>query len=297
MTATRDRLLPLRSRVVVAILALCGVSVTLIGIDGVGAGHIIGFGAGASARAETCLFTPRGCDSATIGDGAVTVGRSKKKPGAPSRPGASEIVRRIIVVPAPILGPGNLAFVCNILMPKPWYCPAEKTIDTPSRPGSRPVTLSDLVAFRPRSIALTTEPDGWGIVGLPVNLVGASASHIRAGQLFAEPARVQFIPVRYQWSFGDGTRITTISPGLSWSRLNQPPFSSTPTSHVYERAGTYAAVVSVVYRARYSIAGGGWHDVAGRLLRTDRAVVQLHNGGMPLLVGRACGHTSGVPGC
>lgn len=297
MTATRARLLPLRSRVVVAILALCGVSVTLIGIDGVGAGHIIGFGPGAAARAETCLLTPRGCDSATIGGGEVTVGRTKKKPGTPSRPGASEIVRRIIVVPAPILGPGNLDFVCNILTPKPWYCPAEKTIGTPSTPGSRPVTLSDLAAFRPRSISLATEPDGWGIVGLPVNLVGASATHIRTGQLFAEPARVQFIPIAYRWSFGDGGTSTTTSPGLSWSRLGRAPFSVTPTSHVYERAGTYTAAVSVVYRARYSIAGGDWHDVAGTLRRSDRAVVRLHDGGTPLLVGRACGQTSGAPGC
>lgn len=297
MTATRDRLLPLRSRVVVAILALCGVSATLIGLDGVGAGHFIGFGFGASARAETCLLSPQGCDSATIGGGAVTVGRSKKRPGVPSQPGSREIVRRIIVVPAPILGPGNLAFVCSILTPKPWYCPAEKTIDAPSRPGSRPVTLSDLAAFRPRSISLATEPDGWGIVGLPVNLVGASSTHIRVGQLFTEPARVQFIPIEYRWSFGDGGAITTTSPGLSWSRLGRAPFSATPTSHVYLKAGTYTAAVSVVYRARYAIAGGVWHDVAGRLRRTDRAVVYLHNGGTPLLVGRDCEQTSGAPGC
>jgi hypothetical protein len=273
------------------------VSATLIGVDGVGAGHIIGFGAGASARAETCLFTPRGCDSATIGDGAVTVGRKKKTGGSPSGPGSSDTVRRIIIVPAPILGPGNLAFVCSLLAPKPWYCPAEKTIVTPPTPGSRPVTLSDLAAFRPRAIVLSTEPDGWGIVGLPVNLVAASPTHVRNGEIFAQRARVQFIPVRYRWSFGDGIAVTTASPGVSWSRLGRPPFSTTPTSHVYEQAGDYTVAVTVVYRARYSIAGGVWRDVAGTLRRTDRAVVRLHDGGAPLLVGRACGQTSGAPGC
>jgi len=297
MTTTRGRLLPLRSRVVVSLLALCGATAGFVVADAVGAGHSVGWHDDDRAQAAVCLLNPQGCDSGSVGSGKVTIRRDKRTGGKPGTPGSRQPIGSIIVVPAPVLDPRNLNFVCSLIDPPPWYCPVQTIRVVPAVPGRGPLTLSDIASFIPRAPTLVSEPDGWGIRALPVNFVGGSTIHLRSGTLLSEPATVRFVPVRYLWEFGDGTSRSTTRPGRSWRSLGLPDFSSTATSHVYLSPGSYRARLTVTYRAEYSIANSSWRSIQGTLTRDARTSVAVSEGGEPLLVARDCVNAPATAGC
>ena len=137
------------------------------------------------------------------------------------------------------------------------------TPTAPEDPTIRP-TLADVARFAPASVAIVDEPDGVGIVGMPVNFVTAPVVHEQSGTLFSVPIAVRFTPVEVVYLHGDGTQRTATSGGATWAALGLPQFSATDTSHAYASRGTYTAQADVRYAAEYNL-GAGWLPIDGLL--------------------------------
>ena len=169
------------------------------------------------------------------------------------------------------------------------------TPTAPEDPTIRP-TLADVARFAPASVAIVDEPDGVGIVGMPVNFVTAPVVHEQSGTLFSVPIAVRFTPVAVVYVHGDGTQRTATSGGATWAALGLPQFSATDTSHAYALRGTYTAQARVHYAAEYNL-GAGWLPIDGLLgVPTAPIDIQILEA-RTALVDKTCVENPGGPGC
>jgi hypothetical protein len=160
----------------------------------------------------------------------------------------------------------------------------------------RPLTITDVAQFAPAPANTAGEPSRVGIAGMPTNFIAAASEHTRAGTLFDRPITVRFTPVRFGFTYGDGTTSTSGTGGQSWAALGQAQFTPTPTSHSYRDRGTYAAHVTVHYTAEVDI-GGGWFAVDGELSIAGPAREIRVYEAETALVARTCVEQPGAPGC
>ncbi|MHA6695758.1 PKD domain-containing protein [Homoserinimonas sp. A520] len=160
-----------------------------------------------------------------------------------------------------------------------------------------PVTLSDLVNFRPAPGVDHMEPNGWMIVGLDTNFYARSAVQVQDGLLLGEPASVRFTPVRYHWTYGDGTRASRSMPGTTWRAQGVDEFDPTPTSHVYTSSGTYYIDLTIDFAAEYRWAGSDWTTIAGTIPVPANRLVATAGGAKTVLVEHECTLNPTGPGC
>ena len=159
------------------------------------------------------------------------------------------------------------------------------------------VTIDDLASFRPAAPTAGGEPAGFGVVGLPTNLVAEASEQVIAGSLLGWDVRVRFVPAGFVFDNGDGTTTPSRSGGASWAALGQTQFSPTATSHVYRARGVYTASATVQYSASVDFGSGSWRPVAGfvtaRSAGYDIRVVEASTA----LVDRTCREDPRGPGC
>lgn len=163
--------------------------------------------------------------------------------------------------------------------------------------GPPEVTLADLASFRPAAPTLGGEPAGFGVVGLPTNLVATASEQRIPGTVLGWDVTVRFVPVAYVFDNGDGTTTRIGSGGASWASLGQGRFTPTPTSHVYGARGTYEVSVTVEYAASVDFGSGTWRPVPGTV-RAEAGgysvrVVEVRSA----LVDRTCLEDPAGPGC
>ena len=84
-------------------------------------------------------------------------------------------------------------------------------------------------------------------------------------------------PLRYRWSFGDGTTAETTSLGQRYP-------AESDIQHVYEQSslaagGAYSITVEVTFVAQYRVSGGAWQtlDPITRSFSNDYTVQQLQS--------------------
>ncbi|WP_434810117.1 hypothetical protein [Microbacterium sp. bgisy189] len=168
--------------------------------------------------------------------------------------------------------------------------PAEDTVETFS------VTITDLVSFAPRGVTTIVEPDGLGLIGMPVNFVAPADVHTATGQLFGFDIAARFTPVEFVFVYGDGTSQTTSASGQSWNALGQAQLTATDTSHAYAERGTYTAHTVIRYSAEVDL-GAGWIPVPGTLdiptADVDIQIFEAHTA----LVEHTCEEDPTGPGC
>ncbi|MEX1077646.1 MAG: hypothetical protein WED09_00870 [Homoserinimonas sp.] len=160
-----------------------------------------------------------------------------------------------------------------------------------------PVTLSDLVNFRPAPGVDNMEPDGWMIVGLDTNFYATAGVQVQNGVLLGEQAAVRFTPVRYHWTYGDGTGASRSMPGTTWRSQGVGEFDPTPTSHVYTASGTYYIDLTIDFAAEYRWAGGSWTTIAGTIPVPANRLVATAGGAKTVLVEHECTLNPTGPGC
>lgn len=157
-------------------------------------------------------------------------------------------------------------------------------------------TLTDVASFAPASLPLVDEPDGVGIVGMPMNFVVSPTVHEQAGELFDLPISVRFTPASVVFVHGDGTARTAATGGRTWAQLGLPQFSATETSHAYGARGTYSAQAIVRYSAEFNL-GNGWSPIDGLLeIPTAAMGIQVLEV-RTALVDQTCLENPGGPGC
>jgi len=168
--------------------------------------------------------------------------------------------------------------------------------DTPVAPGIPQPTLADVARFAPASVPLVDEPDGVGVVGMPMNFVVDARAHEATGTLFDLPVSVRFTPASVLFVHGDGTSRVADSGGASWAALGLAQFSATPTSHAYAARGTYTASAVIRYGAEVDF-GAGWRPVPGLLeipaTASDVQIFEVRTA----LVDKTCLENPGGPGC
>src|SRR5690554_5373440 len=160
-----------------------------------------------------------------------------------------------------------------------------------------PVTLSDLVNFRPAPGIDSMEPDGWMIVGLDTNFYATAPVQVQSGMLLDLPAQVRFTPVRYHWNYGDGATRSASTPGATWAAHGLREFDRTPTSHVYTASGTYYIDLTIDFAAEYRWAGGGWTTISGTIPVPANRLVASAGGAKTVLVEHECTLNPRGPGC
>lgn len=157
-------------------------------------------------------------------------------------------------------------------------------------------TLTDVASFAPTSLPLIDEPDGIGVVRMPVNFVVAPSAHEQTGSLFDLPVTVRFTPASVEFRHGDGTSRESAGGGHTWASLGLPQFSATTTSHAYAARGTYTASAVVRYAAAVDF-GSGWVAVPG-LLEVPTASMQIEIVDVrTALVEKTCNENPSGPGC
>jgi len=159
------------------------------------------------------------------------------------------------------------------------------------------LTLADLVSFRPAAPTLTGEPAGFGVVGMPTNVVAAASEQRIPGTVLGWDVTVRFVPAEFVFEYGDGSSATAATGGASWERLGQAQFSPTATSHVYRDRGTFPVAVTVRYAPSVDFGSGLWRPVPGFVSATsggyDVRVVEVRTA----LVDRTCQEDPTGPGC
>ncbi|WP_226532897.1 hypothetical protein [Microbacterium paraoxydans] len=159
-----------------------------------------------------------------------------------------------------------------------------------------PLTITDVAQFAPGPTTTAGEPDNVGVAGLPVNFVASASAQNRSGTLLGRPISVRFSPVRFVFTYGDGSTAATASGGHTWSALGQAPFTPTPTSHTYRARGTFLAHVTTHYTAEVDI-GGGWFPVAGELaVEGPTQRIRIYEADTAL-VARTCAERPDAAGC
>ena len=232
-----------------------------------------------------------GCPSvsAGIGDGAVEIEGNQTIPGTgggPSGGGAT----------------GGSApeepDVCE--MPFGDRCMAlgpERGTPTDPADATPAVTLADLASFRPAAGGNHMEPDGWVVAGLDANFYSTGGVQVVDGTLLGQPASVRFTPVRWTWSYGDGSTATRSTPGGTWQSQGIREFDPTPTSHVYRAYGTYYVDLVIGYAPDYRFAGRDWTRIPGVLDRAANQLVITAGDAKTVLVERECTRNPRGPGC
>lgn len=160
-----------------------------------------------------------------------------------------------------------------------------------------PIDLADLASFSPEAISLSSQPAGWGVVGLPVNFIASSSTHVVTGSLFGQATSVRFTPQIFEWNFGDGGKAATSTGGSRWEQLGVPDFSPTLTSHVYSQAGNIATSVTVRYGVEYRIGSGNWISVAGQVSRNASLTTVIVLSADTVLTSGECLNFSDAQGC
>lgn len=163
--------------------------------------------------------------------------------------------------------------------------------------GAPDVTLADLASFHPATPTLDGEPAGFGVVGMPTNLLAAASEQRIPGTVLDWDVTVRFVPVAYVFDHGDGTTTRTATGGAAWASLGQGQFTPTATSHIYRARGTYAVSVTVEYEASVDFGSGTWRPVPG-VVRAEATgygirVVEVRTA----LVERTCVEDPDGPGC
>ena len=90
---------------------------------------------------------------------------------------------------------------------------------------------------------------------------------------------------------------TTSTRGGTWKSLGITEFDPTPTSHVYQLAGTYYIDLTIGYRAEYSFNGSTYAPIMGTLWLPANRLVATVGSAKTVLVERDCVVNPTGPGC
>ncbi|MDF2918099.1 MAG: hypothetical protein K0S70_2316 [Microbacterium sp.] len=145
-------------------------------------------------------------------------------------------------------------------------------------------TITDVASFAPQPGALSSQPAGYGVAGLPLDFLIAASQHTATGTLFDLPVTVRFTPDEIVIAPGDGSTRTVAAT------------ARTPASHTYRSRGSYVATATVRYRAEVDF-GRGWRPVPGALeIPTAGYTVEVLEA-RGTLVDRVCTEPPSGPGC
>jgi len=131
--------------------------------------------------------------------------------------------------------------------------------------------IPDIAIEANPSIGLVALPSWFWVDGYDGTAISSSDS------LSGVEVDVEIQPLRYRWSFGDGTTAETTSLGQRYP-------DESDIQHVYEQSslaagGAYTVTIEVTFTAQYRVNGGTWEalDPITRSFSNDYPVQQLQS--------------------
>jgi hypothetical protein len=141
------------------------------------------------------------------------------------------------------------------------------------------------------------EPNGWSVLGVETNFFSRAVTQVQDGELLGQPASVRFTPVRYHWSYGDGTEVLLRTGGGTWASQGIHEFDKTGTSHRYRAVGTYDVEHTIEFAAEYRYAGGDWIPISGTIPTPANDLAVSVGAARTVLVARECTQNPRGSGC
>jgi hypothetical protein len=117
------------------------------------------------------------------------------------------------------------------------------------------IQVTDLANVTPSQAQLFMEPNGWAILGQPVNFWTTASTHSVGATVLGHEVTVTFTPVSITYDYGDGTSQTLETPGSSWADQGLPELSDTHTSHRYDSKDPVTVVATINYSATVTADG------------------------------------------
>jgi hypothetical protein len=137
------------------------------------------------------------------------------------------------------------------------------------------VAREELLRRLPRT-TFTLSPNVRGIVNLP-EIASADPAQLLTFQapIFGQAVVLRATGERYDWTFGDGTTLTTDTPGPPFeagTRCTSEADCTGYIHHTYRTPGRYPVQVTITWHGEFSVVGGAWQDIPQRLQLTSPAV-------------------------
>ncbi|MFD2674867.1 hypothetical protein [Gulosibacter bifidus] len=166
-----------------------------------------------------------------------------------------------------LVGKGSQRCVSRIPRTRPQ--PVNDAPAPPPLPST--IQVSALANIAPHTATLHMEPNGWAILGRPVNFWTDAKRHTQNATVLGHQVTITFTPDHTVYNYGDGTTQTAYEPGGSWAELGVPELTDTHTSHRYSEKTTHSATATIHYRATVNAAGRSI-PVAGTISTTTNAL-------------------------
>ncbi|MCG7303725.1 hypothetical protein MHJ63_00265 [Pseudoglutamicibacter albus] len=85
-------------------------------------------------------------------------------------------------------------------------------------------------------------------------------------EVLDENVTVELTPIKYRWKYGDGEARTSKTAGKMLPTRADVWEKETPTSHMYQKRGTFRVEATVTYTGKYSLDNGEtWDTIPGTL--------------------------------
>src|SRR6266508_4106350 len=165
-------------------------------------------------------------------------------------------------------GPGNPHCAVQPVVTKPFEVVGKLSI-TPTRPSVDDITeeavQKQIVNVPFPKLAVHVEPHGITLVNLDTNVYTIPVPFQRTVTVATWPVKARATPTSYTWHFGDGTDLTTTSPGA--------PYPDGDVTHQYLHRIPKGTTLSVTvhYAARFRPPGRDWREIAGDIPLTGPA--------------------------
>ncbi|MFW6772653.1 PKD domain-containing protein [Nocardioides sp. CPCC 205120] len=127
----------------------------------------------------------------------------------------------------------------------------------------------------PETVLTIQPPDGLTLVNFDTNFYTEAAPFTTTVTLLGQAVELDITPTSYTWNYGDGTTVTTSTPGA--------PYPDLEVTHRYQQAGSYQVTVTTTWSARYRVNGGPWLDVAGTVTMPSAPVPLQVDEATPIL--------------
>lgn len=121
-------------------------------------------------------------------------------------------------------------------------------------------------------------PDGQTLIHFDTNFFTTNTRPTtQTVVLLGQRVTIEAAPVEYTWRFGDGTSLTTDSPGAAYPGLD--------VTHEYVEPGRVSPSVDTTYTGRYRVNGDAWQTIPGSLTVAGDPVALRVRSATPHLVG------------
>lgn len=142
------------------------------------------------------------------------------------------------------------------------YCATDAADSPGDASGGVPVTIDEVRTLLVVKPEIESDNGGRGVRNAETNFYTLAEPVSLRTTIDGQLIELRATPVSFTWDYGDGSApVTTTEGGHAQPEFNTP----TPTSHVYEKTGSYTVGLTTQYIGEYRVEGGDWQLIPGTI--------------------------------